>query len=400
MWVCSTRRRFGRISGVGNEMSISRRTVLQGGLALSVVGSTCYPESDEDNMNNNLDNSYPTVLRSSSEITANSDSEVSAGPLVNSSGEAVEIHEFIFSVRPTDSAIANYGSSGLFPSGGQFALGLSVKDSSDFGYSLTNGVIPLWNFGQARQLGEEEKVQSFQPDFNGNYLINGFLTSVYSWKLDYPMYLPPGARIVPVSRPLGSFNGDVVLGVTAIGKILPNRPVAAAYKIPWVCAAISKSFSFSEQGTDSSNDNALYNPFTDTNVVIERFIGRFLISKNVTVETTPASTQLTVFDTTFLDASRALTATMAYSGNNLFSQLFSIQMRDSIGNPLVREKTLFRNVFEAQTRSWETRQVLPPRQYHKVDFFKASTELPWTTPGRIQGAVSSVGWREVSWRKA
>jgi len=348
------------------------------------------------------DDSRPIALRSSATITANSDAEVSAGPLVNSSGEPMEIHEFIFSVRPVDLSIANYASAGLFPSGGQFAIGLSVKDGSDFGYALTNGVIPLWSFGQARQLGEEEKLQSLQPDLSGVLTVNGFLTAVYSWKLDHPLYVPPGARIVPVARSLGSFNGDVELGVSALGRVLPNTPKSrAAYKIPWVCAYVSKSFDYTEQGEDSSSDNALYNPFVDRLVTIERFVGRLHMSRSVTVDTIPAQTQVAVADTTFLDAAFPF-ASFGYFGNNYFSQIFSIRMRDSVGNPIVREKTLFRNVFESASRTWEVQQVLPPRQFHKVDFYKAATAAEWeiTTPSRIQGSVASIGWREVSWKKS
>lgn len=340
----------------------------------------------------------PITLRSSAIIIGNSDEEVNAAPLTNASGEPMEIHEFIFSVRPTDVAIANYGRSGLFPSGGQFAVGLSVKDATDFGYAMTNGVIPLWGFGQARQLGQEERLQSILYSAQ-DLAVSSFLNGVYCWKLDHPLYIPPGAKIVPVTRSLGSFTGDAVIGITAIGKILPNTPSSrASYKMPWVCSYLSKSFDFDPAEEDTSSDNSLYNPFPDKPVTIERFVGRLHMLTNLTVtDGVTSSEQITVQDTSNFDDAFVGFANVP---NNFYSRFLRIRMRDSVGNPIVREKTLFRSVFESATRTWECRHILPPRQFHKVDFYKESAGGATNTrPSRLQALVSSVGWREVSWKK-
>lgn len=385
-------------------MKITRRHVIKGGLlipfASSCVSIGSNRKDEEDNMNH-LADIRPQTLRSSSTVNANSDAEVSAGPLTNGSGEPMEIHEFIFSVRPSDAAIAQVGSSGLYPSGGQFAVGLAVKDGADFGYAMTNGVVPLWSFGQARQLGQEEVLNSFTREFV-DYETAYFQVGVYAWKLDHPLYLPPGARIIPVVRSLGGFNGDVEFGITAIGKILASEPKKDGYKVPWVSSYLSKSFNLTEEGNDSSPDNSLYNPF-DRDVTIERFVGRFHIYTAFdfvfATETFNQSTVMDVssFDPTLLDpALLSITET----GNNYYSRVMSLRMRDSVGNPLVREKTLFRSVFESNTRTWEARHVLPPKQYHKVDIFKEAASATSTLATRIQTSVTSVGWREVSWRRA
>lgn len=388
-------------------MKFTRRTVLKSGvllpLACSHLSQNSRIEEEEIEPMSLLEDIRPQTLRSGSVVNANSDAEVSAGPMTNGSGEPMEIHEFIFSVKPTDAAIAAIGSSGLYPSGGQFAVGLTVKDGSDFGYALTNGVIPLWSFGQARQLGQEEVLNSLSRIFDVEAETAYFQIGVYAWKLDHPLYLPPGARIIPVVRSLGGFNGDVEFGITAIGKILPSAPTKGSYKMPWVCSYLSKSFNLTEGGNDSSPDNALYNPF-DRDVTIERFVGRFHIytAFDFTLDavTYNQSTVMDVssFDPTILDPSLlAVTET----GNNYYSRVMSLRMRDSVGNPLVRESTLFRSVFESATRTWEARHVLPAKQYHKVDIYKTEdTRATSTLTTRIQTSVSSVGWREVSWRKS
>lgn len=386
-------------------MKVPRRTVLKGALLLTGCAAVDAKENDDERDNDMnhipMSDSQPVTLRSFTSISGSSDEEIAAAPLTNASGEPMEIHEFIFSVRPSNNAIARYGTSGLFPSGGQFALGISVKDSTDFGYSLTNGVIPLWSYGQARQLGQEEKLQTLQVD-EADLQAGAFLTAVYAWKLDHPLYVPPGGRIIPVARSLGSFTGDAEIGITAIGRILPNTPASrASYKVPWVCAYVTKSFDFAEGGEDTSKDNDLYNPFADKPVTIERFVGRLHCFTTVAALAGSGLTtvdQVTVHDVSAFDY--AFIAGLRYTGNNYYSQLFSLRMRDSVGNPLVREKTLFRNVFESATRTWECRHILPPRQFHKLDFFKEATEATNARLSRLQASVASIGWREVSWKRA
>lgn len=381
-------------------MKITRRTLVKGTLLLTGCAVSEKETYDDENKNGDDMNNFqlgdvrPVSLRASTVITSNSDEEVSAGPLTNASGEPMEIHEFIFSVRPTLANIAAFANTGKFPSGGQFAIGLSVKDSSDFGYALTNGVIPLWSFGQARQLGQEEQYQSLSTT-NLTTQSAPFYTSVYAWKLDHPLYLPPGGRINPVVRLLGSFLGDAQISIIALGKILPNTPPNRhSYKVPWVCAYLSKLFSVPDAKEDSSSDNSLYNPFTDQPVTIERFVGRMHLILNQSA----LGSEIFVVDGSSIANDTGSNST----ADNFFSQYISIRMRDSIGNPIVRAKTLFRNVFEPATRTWECRHILPPKQFHKVDFSKPTVAAVTTSLAILsaQVSVASVGWREVSWKRA
>lgn len=369
-------------------MKIPRRTVLQAGVAIPLF-SNCGSdenESDDDMTMNVMDNSRPIVLRSEARLVANSAVEVSAAALMNSSGEPMEIHEFIFSVRPTDEVIYGLGTdvSGAAPTGGQVAIGLSVKDSDDFGYSLTNGQVPLWNFGQVRQLGAESNLQTFaQVTPTPLYSTLTFFTSAYLWKLDHPMYVPAGARIVPVLAGIGGLPTDAMVGICAIGKTVPNEPVKANTKMPWVCAWVSKSFTIAQTGTDESPNNALWNPFKKP-VTIERFTGR-----------------LPMFYAAAAVAPQNVVTMTELSRSDYYSRVLGIRMRDSVGNPLVRVSTPIRSVFDSATRTWEARSILPAGQYHKVNVQK--TALTTVTESSIvsRGGVSiaSVGWREVSWKK-
>lgn len=364
-------------------MKIPRRVVLQG-IPATFLFSQC--GSDSDNESDMIDDSRPIVLRAEATLVSNSDGEVSASSLTNSSGEPMEIHEFIFSVRPSDTTLETIDEniSGISPTGGQVAIGLSVKNADDFGYALSNGPVPLWNYGQARLLGEETASQTFALVNPSPLQQLTFSTGAYLWKLDHPMYVPNGGRIVPVLKSLGAFPTNVVVGITAVGRILPSTPLKSSYKVPWVCSWVSKSWTIGQTGVDASPDNSLWNPFSKP-VTIERFTGRI----PMLFESTPTAPQ-----------TGSLLVMTEVSKNSYYAQNFWLTMRDSVGNPLVRKRTLFRSVFESATRTWEARHILPPGQYHRINVSKTALATPTeTTLSRGSVSVASVGWREVSWSK-
>lgn len=333
--------------------------------------------------------SAPLVMHSETTVQPNSDAEFSAGPLTNSTGEAVYIYEVKFSIRPTDKVIASSTGSGKLVSGGQFAISMAIKDQDDFGYSLTNNPVPIWSLGSPHNLKEE--------------IININLQSVGSadrlsalahnhWKPDHPIYMPPGARFVPTVRSLGAFGSEAIVGISLVCGVTPSAPMKDRYKLPWVGAYLSSSFEYNATGSDSSADNLLANPH-NKNVFVERFVGRIHCLNEVLLNGV-------TFQSLRDDAGDA--SSVGVSGNNWYSRAFRVKMQDSAGNVLVRRSTLFRNVFCSSTRTWECKTVLPPQQYFNVDVEKSVLPTMTQTIGRstrAQVSVAMIGWREVSWRK-
>lgn len=381
-------------------MKIPRRTVLGGVMALPFAcGNERNDENDGEENMALIDDSRPMILRASVSIAPNGATDVPAGALINSTGEPLEIHEFRFSLRPDYANLLSVGLQGLYPTGGSFAVGLSVADAHNNQHALTNGPVPIWSLGQARLLGAENQLQSFYADF-----INGlsssyafFSTAAHSWKLDHPMYVPVGGRIIPTVKSLGSFNGAVQLGISCIGKVLPNSPPSRpSYKVPWVVSYVSKSFDAAETGQDASTESMLKNPHR-VPVTMERFIGRIHAQAGII---SGSVLQLAVLDTNLLDGDDI----HVYGGSaiNYYSAMMTMRMRDSMGNPIVREKTPFRSVFEAATRSWECQHILPPDQFYQVEVFKDAlpTLSSFPSTSRAQVSVTAVGWREVEWKGA
>lgn len=352
--------------------------------------------------------SRPIVLRTEALVPSNSDTEAPAGPMMNASGEAVEIHSFKFSLRPADSVIAGMTvNTYIRPvSGGQFGVSLSVKDPKDEGYAITKGPVPLWSFGPSYGLGDEVALQvlgTFAADPTKGPVVP---TATYIWKLDHPLYVPAGCRIVPVFRSIGNFTFDVVAGITAVGCTVEHSGKQSTYKVPWVASFVSKSDKFNTVGVQESSPQTIQNPH-DKPVFVERFTGRIhLMNDTTTVEPTTAVTDTALYAGDlgslgpFLSGGGVTLAAEAW-----FDRCFTVQMADSMGNPLVRVPTLFRGVFDPAVRSWEVKHVLPPEQYFRVLLAKDNAGLNVSEVGlvgnltRAQASITMVGWREVSWQR-
>lgn len=340
----------------------------------------------------NFDNSRPIILHSSVDVPSNSDIEAPAGSLINASGEAVEIHSFKFSLRPSNTTLQGLNATSMaLVSGGQVGVSLAVKDSTDNGYSLTRGQVPIWSFGPAHGIGDEF---SFQLLGSGSAESVYSTTATYQWKLDFPLFVPAGARIVPVFRSIGSFNFEVNAGISAVGRTVSHAGKQATYKVPWVATYLSSSYQYNDVASEESSPKALQNP-NNKPVTIERFIGRLY---NVTTNNVDINVK-------GIQDINQLVINLNGSADSWFGRCFRIQMADSMGNPLVRVPTLFRSVFEPALRSWEVKQILPPEQFFRVKLFKDTGQevtATVTNPNSInrsQASVTMVGWREVSWKK-
>lgn len=349
--------------------------------------------------------SRPIILHTEVVVPSNADTEAPAGPMMNSSGSDIEIHSFKFSVRPSNAAIAQLSADGPIQpvSGGQFGVAITVKNEDDEGYALTKGPIPLWGFGPAYGLGDEIALQVLGI-FSDAATFAAVPTATYIWKLDHPLRVPAGACIVPVFRSIGNFTYDVLAGMTAVGCTVEHSGKQATYKVPWVSSFISSSDRYDDAQKEESSPKALQNP-NDKPVYIERFVGRMHIFTDFTTAVPVTSVTDTALYAGDLGTLISGTLGIEEAAEGWFDRTISIQMSDSMGNPLVRVPTLFRSVFEPATRTWEVKHILPPEQYFRVLLYKdnanySSGELRLaSSPMRSQVSITMVGWREVSWQK-
>lgn len=233
------------------------------------------------------------------------------------------------------------------------------------GVKLTNGAIPIWNFGRAENLDGEE---------NAGVVANGtdYTYGSYSWKLPRPLFVPAGAVVLPNFSHLGFIPDPINVRIGYSARTVFTKP--KRLYIPWVAKYATKAFNpISAADTDQSSELDLVNPFLEK-VYLQRFVGR---------------TQRV----------RQSEAAGEDAPQSFGSQFLLLRMKDSYGRPLIRTYTPFRSVFAAPTRSWEMDNGawLDPESFYTVTIRKDVTSLDaGTDTGAVgQAFVSLVGWREV-----
>ena len=281
------------------------------------------------------DPNWPLVLSTEATIPSQTTQSPPQLALMNPTGEAFKIHEIRFSLT-SQTTTANS------------VTGATIGCKLDLGsVALTNGFIPVWNFG---------RVVSYDQDLNNQF----------SWKLSQPLYVPAGALLSSNFQHFGQIDSAIAARITVFASPIQNEVrTPDRVFLPWIAAYIGKAFPYASADTDVSKETMLLNPF-DTDVVISRLIGRF-----------------NVFST---------------AGQSNFAKFGSHYMKLRIalsnGDSLVRTSTPFQQVFGEEGRAWEQRNtILRPKQFFQVYVEKVAGDN--VTIPTIQPFISMVGYREM-----
>jgi hypothetical protein len=279
----------------------------------------------------NLEQGWPLVLSSEVSIPGQTTQLPPQLAMMNPTGEPFKIHEIRFSLK-TDAT---------YLTGGTFGCKLDLGT-----VAITNGFIPIWNFGRVISRDQDIGLQ-------------------FSWRLKHPLYVPGGGILSPNFENFGQASSTVTARVsyfcTAVQREPPNRVF-----LPWISCYTGKAFQYEDADTDASRETDLLNPF-DTDLSISHMMGRFNIFS-------PTS-----------------------NINNSFtgSQLLQTRVSLSNGDPLVRTPTPFQQVFGQDGRAWVQRNtVLRPKQFFQVFIDKQAT-TDSATNVTIQPYVSLIGYREM-----
>lgn len=228
------------------------------------------------------------------------------------------------------------------------------------GIKITNGSIPVWNFGRV----EGSRSGEAKSDNTDNVVF-----ASYAWRLPRPLFIPAGAVVTPKIVHAGFIPNAINVRVGYSARTVFTKP--KKIYVPWVAKYASKAFSpISAAGVDASTELDLVNPNPER-VYLQRFIGRTQLLTN---QTSSEASQETP------------------------SQFLMVRMTDSYGRPIVRDYTPFRSVFGALTRSWEmdNGSWLDPEAYYIVQLRKdAMTVAAGSANAIVQAFVSVVGWREL-----
>ena len=227
---------------------------------------------------------------------------------------------------------------------------------------ITNGFIPIWNFGKV---------------LNPIEALGAVTVSTFTWKLPKPLYIPPSEYLIPTLQNIAMPSGldlTAKVRVTYAGRSLAsNHPTPKAIHVPWVTAYLTP-FRGAGTFTDQSTEADLVNPFNES-LNVQRFIGRILVDKITATEEVGESVTY-------------------YAG--LGSRLTTVRMTNSNGVILVRDNTPFNHLFNATDRSWTVNAILPPKGFYLAFFSQNHTGMD--AAGYVSSMISMIGHREVKLR--
>ena len=292
----------------------------------------------------------PIHLYGSVVLRSGSNGSVPPAAMKNPMGQDMELLEIKFEV------------SGASPGAEPRVFGGTIWCELIMGsYKLTNGSIPVWNFGRAENILGEVKFDA----------LNQTAHYAYSWRLPRPLFIPAGAVVTPNFTHTGFVQETLNVMVGYSARTVFTKP--KRIYMPWVAKYASKVFNpITDADTDISTELDLVNPNSEV-LHLQRFVGR-----TQRLSTLQASSE---------------------TSQPVPSQFLQVRITDSYGRPVLRNYAPFRSVFGSLTRSWELDNgaILDPESYYIVNLRKDAMSIvsPLLENDSTQAFVSMVGWREL-----
>jgi hypothetical protein len=289
---------------------------------------------------------------------------VEPSKLVNPMGQDMEILEIKFTVSSGPGDL----------SANPAAFGGSVQCELRLGdIKITNGAVPVWNFGKAENVYSERLTQG--GNTTQGVPINYY--AVFSWKLPRPLFVPAGSMLTAQFNHTGLLlsNLHVRVGYSARTVFIQPKTI----NVPWAAVYISKAFNpITEAHTDSSTPWQLVNANPEP-LVLQRFVGRTLFRSNAPNVDNPTYAE------NFPQTLNAFALTMRIS--------------DSYGRPVVRNFLPWNSIINSPTRSWELENgaIMDPFAFYRVELRQLGIGPAPNdaNDGSYQAFFSLVGWREV-----
>jgi len=322
---------------------------------------------------NSLSGSFPEApihLAAQATLTAGSSSGVNAESLRNPLNLPMLIDQIKFQIRSPIGGLAGLPTLPIL-TGATIAASFTLDEQH-----LTSGFIPLWCFGRSLRVDTAE----IDPGGESNGQNSGNYHAHFRWNLPKPLYIAPGQALTPHIAHLGFIPQAATVIVSYAARTMsPGYRPKGKIAIPWVSAYTSKVFNaYSVADSEVSKETDLVNPF-DIPINVQRMIGRINLLNN-TAQSGGAN------------AINVLTPTI--DAADFGSNLLTIRMFSSRGEPLIPNLSLFQSVFQHPTKSWEVPHQMPPRSFYAAELQKAAP-VDQNTTFLMQAFISIVGYRDV-----
>ena len=222
---------------------------------------------------------------------------------------------------------------------------------------LTNGYIPIWNFGPQLQESAANKIEWPAGIVGAEVAAQSVYYSQFVWKLPRPLWIDPGAPLVPdFIRMSDPIDGDVTVRISYVARVLPaDAPKPELLEVPYVTSFIPEA----GVAVAESSQQHLRNPFQN-DLHVQRFIGR--------IQVTNGGVSLYEADASY------------------FTPMLT--MSDSRNVAVVKDPTPFGHVFDFSRRAWTFNRELPGKEFFTAQLTGMVVGVRPETP-----MISMVGWR-------
>jgi hypothetical protein len=329
----------------------------------------------------------PRLLSSSVVLGTNSTNGVNVQSLRNPEPGPMLIHEIRWDLHAE--GVVPGLTVDLKPSGAIIGCKLSLGE-----HDLTNGFVPVWNFGKLYTPFYLDTPPLFPRGESSTWglhddVVDGVpagprASVAYRWKLRHPLFVPNGAVLTPTFENRGGSPGSIESRISYVAQSLPVRtPTPNVVQLPWVAYHASKAFAYAQADFDESGDLDLVNPHKEA-LSLERFTGRiaYLTASTYGYEDYDGDNQ-----------------NGGNFGRAVGSRMLRVRMDTSNGTPIVPLPTLFRQVFAHSTRSWELNGVdMAPESFFRAYIAKSVPVEDASGPAErdtMQTFIGLVGWREL-----
>lgn len=326
----------------------------------------------------------PLVLRATTVLPPFSTQSPNNKSLINPTGEPWEIHEIKFGCRRRTIGYSESDAGGGYerPHGSQVDV-----DISWLGHPVTDGYVPIWLLAPLTASEEHAAMQALTyVSANTGSGADRSQECFYRWKLDHPLYMPPGTGLNVSFRNNGLVNTTINQSIMLSGRVLPRSAKPRLAKVPFVSAWKSEFYEFLlGSGVETSDETTLFNTL-DKPINVTRFCSR--IAQRLQVKESGGPTQ-----ENYLDVYQSLLNP---------NKLFAASMWMTTGDLICRDSTMFNQLFGWRTK-WDVPHVLPPATGYIIMLTKSAEPenggyrafATYTYEDvRAQCQVSVVGWRE------
>lgn len=312
--------------------------------------------------------SNPVILYGNVIANPGVDSAVPNAVLANPLGLPMELLEVRWRLVPQNTS----------PTASPFVTGLGLGVKMNLGnVPVVNAFTPIGDLGTVRDSYENQ---------NATYVstTGTILTSqtTYGWRLKYPLFIPAGAVLNHVVRPLGQNAFPVSVDVAYIARTWDmDQPLPSKVKVPWATSFESSGFDYvtnapAEQSLSTPLD--IYNPF-DAPLELARLGGRVSLLRN----SSGANSDIVNEDV-------ALYRT----------QLSTLTMRSSRGFDIIRTPAPFSGAFPYNWRTWDVpgAWVMTPGEFYtaRISVEAVADAIDAGEVAQAQFSIGVLGFRDVA----